>query len=94
MRLGALTAAEIKSQLFCDKRMEKTRHQVVTKTSRFLPSSGTNRRRKSKAGKGFYFVEFKIHTVEVIGSNPIAPTNFIFVFNPIQGAEGAQGSNP
>ena len=40
----------------------KTRHQFVTKTG---PISGSHLRRKSKAGKGFYGVEFKFHTLAV-----------------------------
>jgi hypothetical protein len=52
MRSGAPLTDEIKSQLFCGKRIEKTRHQVVTKTSHFLPSSDPIEDGKAKQAKG------------------------------------------
>jgi len=43
--------------------------------------------RKNKAGKGFNCVDDRIHTVEVIGSNPIAPTIPVFSANlPVSGS--------
>ena len=54
------------------KNSSPTRHQNCP----FLWHFGVSTIRKNKAGKGFNCVDDRIHTVEVIGSNPIAPTIF------------------
>ena len=52
------------------KNSSPTRHQNCP----FLWHFGVSTIRKNKAGKRFNRVDDRIHTVEVIGSNPIAPT--------------------
>ena len=54
------------------KNSSPTRHQ----NQPFLAPFEAYTTRKNKAGKGFNCVDDRIHTVEVIGSNPIAPTSF------------------